>query len=136
MSNQPAPSRAYSITGGPDAAATARNAVLGGLGSGVPQRAAEDIMLVVSELVTNAVRHAGADAAQTISLRVARSPGAVRIEVVDERPALEPRRLLGEERPASGGLGLVVVDALCDWGTDQRDRHKTVWAEYHLEAAS
>jgi anti-sigma regulatory factor (Ser/Thr protein kinase) len=135
LTNQPAPSRAYSITGGPDAAATARNAVLEGLGSGVPQRAAEDIMLVVSELVTNAVRHAGADAAGTISLHVARSPRTVRIEVVDEQPALEPRRLAGKDQPATGGLGLIVVDALCDWGAEQQDRHKTVWAEYPLEAA-
>jgi anti-sigma regulatory factor (Ser/Thr protein kinase) len=138
VTDRPTPSgaRAYSLAGGPNAAAAARNAVLEGLGSGVPQRAVEDIMLVVSELVTNAVRHAGAGAAETISLRVARSPGAVRIEVVDEKPSLEPKHLTGDDAPATGGLGLVVVDALCDWGTEQRDRHKTVWAEYSLEAVS
>jgi anti-sigma regulatory factor (Ser/Thr protein kinase) len=138
MNDTPTPAgvRAYSLAGGPDAAAAARNVVLEGLGSGVPQRAVEDIMLVVSELVTNAVRHAGAGEAETISLRVGRSPGAVRIEVRDEQPALEPRQLVGKDAPATGGLGLVVVDALCDWGTEQRDRHKTVWAEYPLEAAS
>ena len=127
---------AYSLSGGPDAAAAARNAVLEGLGSGVPQRAVEDIMLVVSELVTNAVRHAGAGADESIDVRVARSPRAVRIEVEDAKPALEPKQLGRDERPAAGGLGLVVVDALCEWGTEHYDRHKTVWAEYPLEAAS
>jgi anti-sigma regulatory factor (Ser/Thr protein kinase) len=131
----PIANRTYSLSGGPDAAAAARNAVLEGLGSGVPERAVEDILLVVSELVTNAVRHAGAGAGETIDLRVARSPGSIRIEVEDSQPALEARRLTGGDRPAAGGLGLVVVDALCSWGTEQRDHNKTVWAEYSLEAA-
>jgi hypothetical protein len=38
---------------------------------------------------------------------------------------------------APGGMGLVVVSGLCkDWGTEQQEGRKTVWAEYAGPAAS
>jgi two-component sensor histidine kinase len=87
-------------------------------------------MLVISELVTNAVRHAGAGADETIEVRFTETGAGLRVEVLDSEPAAEPRR---RERDATGGLGLVVVSALCrEWGTMKRGARKAVWADYPL----
>ncbi|MFG3495293.1 ATP-binding protein [Streptomyces sp. NPDC047928] len=97
---------------------------------------AESAVLVLSELVTNAVRHApvrGRDI-ETRFLRLATH--GVRIEVHDAsgvRPERVPPRA-----DLSGGRGLVIVDALADrWGvSDRRGPGKVVWAELHAEAVT
>ncbi len=90
----------------------------------------EDAELVVSELVTNAVR-APAPSDRQVAVRVGRPDEAtVRLEVCDA----------GEGRPAprvpapgdEGGYGLLLVEALAyRWGTERRPGGvgKTVWAE-------
>ncbi|MFG1809201.1 ATP-binding protein [Streptomyces sp. NPDC049040] len=89
--------------------------------------AAEDVLLVVSELVTNACLHAGGP--EELLLR--RSPKSLRLEVVDGgggEPA--PRTPHRAGRP--GGHGMFIVQRLClDWGVVRNtDRPgKTVWAE-------
>jgi anti-sigma regulatory factor (Ser/Thr protein kinase) len=122
----------FSVNGGIDAAAVARYTVTDGLSSEVSQRTIEDVLLVISELVTNAVRHAGAaTTGETIEVTVRSSGDAIRIEVVDFAPAAEPQ-LRRDNDP--GGMGLVVVSGLCPrWGTDQEEGRKTVWAEYPVE---
>ncbi|WP_285564908.1 ATP-binding protein [Streptomyces sp. RTGN2] len=89
--------------------------------------AAEDVLLVVSELVTNACLHAdGPD-----ELRIARSSKALRVEVADGgagQPA--PRTPHRPGRP--GGHGMFIVQRLClDWGVVRvpGEPGKTVWAE-------
>lgn len=122
----------FSVNGGIDAAATARYAVTDGLGADVAQQTIEDVLLVISELVTNAVRHAGADSeGETIEVTVKNTGQAIRIEVVDFAPAAEPQLRRGDD---PGGMGLVVVSGLCpEWGTEQEEGRKTVWAEYPVE---
>jgi signal transduction histidine kinase len=97
-------------------------------GSSDEERAsAEDILLVVSELVTNACLHAGG----AEELRLLRIVGGLRMEVADGgggRP--EPRIPHRGSRP--GGHGMYIVQRLCaDWGTilDAEGPGKTVWAE-------
>lgn len=88
---------------------------------------AEDVLLVVSELVTNACLHAGG----AEELRLCRQARRLRLEVVDTgggRP--EPRTPHRGSRP--GGHGMYIVQRLCaDWGTvsDADGAGKTVWAE-------
>ncbi|MEU1472304.1 ATP-binding protein [Streptomyces sp. NPDC005761] len=89
--------------------------------------AAEDVLLVVSELVTNACLHAdGPD-----ELRIACTPKALRVEVTDGgagQPA--PRTPHRAGRP--GGHGMFIVQRLClDWGVVRvpDEPGKTVWAE-------
>lgn len=89
--------------------------------------AAEDVLLVVSELVTNACLHAdGPD-----ELRIACTPKALRVEVADGgagQPA--PRTPHRSGRP--GGHGMFIVQRLClDWGVVRvpGEPGKTVWAE-------
>lgn len=89
--------------------------------------AAEDVLLVVSELVTNACLHAGGAG----ELRLRSSPQSLRLEVTDSgggRP--EPRMPHRGSRP--GGHGMYIVQRLCvDWGMVRNadGAGKTVWAE-------
>ncbi|MFJ6103735.1 ATP-binding protein [Streptomyces sp. NPDC092359] len=84
--------------------------------------------LVLSELLTNAVRH-GRVPGREVETHFVRVPGGLRIEVHDasERRPLMALPVAG----ADGGWGLPLVDTLAEkWGVD--DRHgpgKLVWAE-------
>ncbi|MGW1412038.1 ATP-binding protein [Streptomyces sp. NPDC002403] len=89
--------------------------------------AAEDVLLVVSELVTNACLHADGPE----ELRIACTAKVLRVEVVDSgagQPA--PRTPHRAGRP--GGHGMFIVQRLClDWGVLRVPGRsgKTVWAE-------
>ncbi|MGW4030044.1 ATP-binding protein [Streptomyces sp. NPDC004838] len=90
-------------------------------------RAAEDDALVVlSELITNAVRHARTSPGREIETRYLREADGIRIEVHDADRERPTARVPGE----SGGYGLVLVDGLADrWGVDERGgTGKSVWA--------
>jgi len=89
--------------------------------------AAEDVLLVVSELVTNACLHAGGPE----ELRLWRSSKALRVEVVDGG-AGEPAPRTPHRAGRPGGHGMFIVQRLClDWGVirDGERTGKTVWAE-------
>ncbi|MGW4204232.1 ATP-binding protein [Streptomyces sp. NPDC004726] len=86
-------------------------------------------LLVLSELLTNAVCHAVMTPGREIETRCTRSPGGLRIEVHD---AGEGRPSPKEPAPdATGGRGLWLVDTLADrWGVSEREGPgKVVWAE-------
>lgn len=77
----------------------------------------DDAVLVVSELVTNALLHAHG----TPLIRLLPAVDGVRIEVCDDSP--QP------PLPARG-LGLALVESLAtSWGSSARDRGKAVWCE-------
>jgi anti-sigma regulatory factor (Ser/Thr protein kinase) len=81
-------------------------------------------VLVVSELVTNAVRHAGTE----LQVTVVAEPGVLRIEVEDGSSTLPESREAGLFD--AGGRGLPLVAALADrWGTEATTTGKLVWAE-------
>jgi len=84
----------------------------------------DSVMLVVSELVTNAVRHAATD----LRLRVVADPELLRVEVEDGSPALPAP---GQPGPFdAGGRGLPLVEAIADrWGAEATATGKLVWAE-------
>ncbi|MGW4062941.1 ATP-binding protein [Amycolatopsis sp. NPDC004747] len=80
----------------------------------------DDALLVVTELATNALRHAGGDPV----LRLTVEGADVRIEVFDDNPAPPVRRPAG----ADGGWGLALVDRLSSVrGTARHGRGKVVW---------
>ena len=89
----------------------------------------EDVRLVVSELVTNSVRHAGLSPDEQISLAVVISDGSVRGRVCDPGPGFEKP---SEPRPRtdlSGGWGLPIVERISDrWGVE-RTCCACVWFE-------
>ncbi|MDN3293159.1 ATP-binding protein [Streptomyces ficellus] len=89
--------------------------------------AAEDVLLVVSELVTNACLHAEGPE----ELRVSLDSKVLRLEVED-RGAGQPTPRTPHRAGRPGGHGMFIVQRLClDWGvvrsTDMPG--KTVWAE-------
>jgi anti-sigma regulatory factor (Ser/Thr protein kinase) len=95
---------------------------------GLGPQIAEHAVLLVSELVGNAVRHTGA---RVFTLRMHRRPGRIRIEVRDPSrglPCLLPVRELD-----ISGRGLFLVDKLSDrWGADLAPRGKTTWFEMRV----
>ena len=92
----------------------------------------DDLLLVTSELVTNAVRHGRGE----VEVRVDVGPSAVRIEVVDEGGVVvpEPPGVLPVDGP--GGWGLHLVRALAQaWGSGLDPHGRTlVWAEVAVPA--
>lgn len=122
---------------------------LAGSGIGVDEPLAETLILLISELVTNAVVHTGCPAVLRMRLPDApdvaeeaagiagpagttgttgSGPGTVRVEVADSsaRPP-RPRHADGEE---TNGRGLELVDGLADrWGWQTEGAGKSIWCE-------
>jgi anti-sigma regulatory factor (Ser/Thr protein kinase) len=81
-----------------------------------------DVVLLVSELVTNAVRYAGG----ATELRIDVDDRSVRVEVVDPEPT--PARPLPPDPWASSGRGLQLVQELAgEWGQSGVNGGKVVW---------
>lgn len=88
------------------------------------QEAEEDVLLLVSEVVTNACLHAGGP--RELVLR--HGPGGLRVEVSDDSRELPSPRPPDRGRP--GGHGLVLLQRLArDWGCAETPPGKTVWLE-------
>ncbi|WP_314177498.1 ATP-binding protein [Streptomyces winkii] len=95
---------------------------------GVPAPATDDAVLLVSELVGNAVRHTGA---LVFGLRMMRRRGWIRVEVRDPSRGLPC--LLPVHGLDTSGRGLFLVDTLSDrWGVDLLPRGKTTWFEMRI----
>ena len=95
--------------------------------------AGDDLALVITELVANAVRHGRG---RRIELRVEAHVTSVRIEVENRRWTTRPRRRLPSDLRTTGrGLALVAACSR-DWGVEAGGRGRTrVWAEVDREAA-
>ncbi|MEW2292581.1 ATP-binding SpoIIE family protein phosphatase [Streptomyces sp. NPDC006743] len=111
------------------------------LGLGVADRLADEVLVVVSELVTNVVVHAGTDT--ELTCRMETDTGACVVEVTDRHPSRAPREHgqghgSGQETPcetAEYGRGLRLVAALAqEWGITYRAGAKTVWARLSADA--
>ena len=115
---------------GADAPGAAREALDAALRDRVAPDALAELRLLVSELMTNAVRHGPSDGG-SVELAVALRGDVARIEVVDGGGGFDPP---GGTPTASepGGWGLVVVDRLASrWGVEGGPR-TLVWAEVPL----
>lgn len=106
----------------------ARATVSSAIGSVRPD-VAEEIGLLTSEVVTNAIRHARVDPLGEVILRVDASDDHVRVEVLNPGPSFDPP--VPSIPGVSGtGLGLFLVDALADaWGVDREGTRTKVWFE-------
>ena len=114
----------------PEAASLARRAIdeLDDGDGGMSATLLDDLRLLVSEVVTNAVRHAGASAEDEIELTARFGNGRVRVEVTDPGAGFRydgPSGTLETE----GGWGLYLVDRIAErWGIDD-DPSTRVWFE-------
>ncbi|MFH8800448.1 ATP-binding protein [Streptomyces sp. NPDC017936] len=105
---------------------------LAGSGIGADEALAETLVLLVSELVTNAVVHTGCPAVLRLSLPCCAGEGAgectVRLEVADSSDRAPVPRCPGDD--ATGGRGLALVDGLADrWGWTVEGPGKRIWCE-------
>ncbi|MFE2293717.1 ATP-binding protein [Streptomyces sp. NPDC059452] len=98
---------------------------------GIAPEVVADTVLIVSELMTNAVQHGcGADTPQAVSLRIERSAGQLLIEVTDS--SSEPARLKSVGEKSTEGRGLQLVEKLSTaWGTSNTNH--TTWARVSAE---
>jgi anti-sigma regulatory factor (Ser/Thr protein kinase) len=86
-----------------------------------------DATLVATELVTNAVRHSGCSARQTLEVRVDVRPERLRISVRD--PGRSGREAEVRSGQTVGGWGLQIVEQLAErWGSERAEGYQ-VWAE-------
>jgi len=122
----------FELTGGPYAVTAARLA-LSELDELVDEALAFDVRLLVSELVTNSVRHAQVGPDGSINLKVSVTDGGVRVEVIDRGPGFEPPKPdETAELARESGWGLFFVTQLADqWGADGDSGR--VWFEIERE---
>jgi anti-sigma regulatory factor (Ser/Thr protein kinase) len=95
------------------------------------------LLLLVSELVSNSVRHAGLAPSDAIRLRARANDGATHVEVCDggRTGGLPSRRRSDPAALEPGGLGLKLVDEMADrWGVERRDDQMCVWFELKPES--
>ncbi|CAL9494024.1 ATP-binding protein [Streptomyces sp. enrichment culture] len=115
---------------------------LAGTGIRADEPLAETLVLLVSELVTNAVVHTGCSAVLRLLLPGTEAGAAgtgeaeeatVRLEVEDASDrAPVPRWVDGD---ATGGRGLALVDGLADrWGWSREGAGKRIWCELDRDA--
>jgi anti-sigma regulatory factor (Ser/Thr protein kinase) len=111
---------------GPEAPFLARRAVSRWLEGRAHAQLQQDVGLLVSELVTNSVRHAGQPAGAPVHIRATAVDDVVRVEVHDHGHGTVRPRAPG---PRPGGFGLHLVNQLAArWGVSQ-DHGTRVWFE-------
>lgn len=116
----------FTVGGGPQVAADARCAIEP-LRSRLGDQLAGDLALLVSELVTNSYRHAGAPG-EAIGVELTVGAEVVRCEVIDPGEGFRAAPVPLERR-GDGGWGLFIVDELADrWGV-RRGPPTRVWFE-------
>lgn len=116
---------AFSVTASPSAAHQARHAVA----SYLSERLGRDGLLLLTELVNNAVMHGSSSPADRVSVDLFDLGERVRVEVTDDgagftwrRPPDDPSRVTG--------YGLVLVEAVAErWGVDTASGRNCVWFE-------
>jgi anti-sigma regulatory factor (Ser/Thr protein kinase) len=113
-----------SLDAGAESAGKARRAVAA-LRSDLDPPLVESLRLLLTELITNAVRHAGSGV--DILVQVSRS--AVRVEVADTGGGFDANEQISGNG-SGGGWGLYLVERLADrWGVTRNGTGTTVWFE-------
>lgn len=117
----------FFVRAGPSAGAAARREISMRNGS-LPDTVRDDVLLLLTELVTNAVRHGDVGPERTVRVEVERGPERVRVTVLDRGHGFEhvPARPHYGDR----GWGLFLVGRVADrWGIRPAASGTSVWFE-------
>jgi anti-sigma regulatory factor (Ser/Thr protein kinase) len=118
------------VPSSPASAATVRQHLAADLTDAhVPTSVVEDAVLIASELISNAIRHAHTLPDGTLAVAWEVDGQGVTVRVTDGGSPGQPRmRHAGPEE--TSGRGLVLVQALAaDWGIEDDGSATTVWAQ-------
>jgi anti-sigma regulatory factor (Ser/Thr protein kinase) len=116
-------SLSLTMKGGMEAPARARAAV-SALNGGLGEKR-EDVHLLVSEVVTNAVVHAGVDDERFLKFGLSAAPDTIKAVLEYPGEPFTPR-----PQPEHRRFGLHLVDRLSDsWGVERDDDKNRVWFE-------
>ncbi len=89
----------------------------------------QDAMLVISELVSNAVKHAAPLQGGNVRVSCSIDEECLRVEITDGGAVTRPNPAVATVF-ALGGRGLDIVRTIChEWGVVQQDHSVTVWAD-------
>jgi anti-sigma regulatory factor (Ser/Thr protein kinase) len=121
------PKQTRTLDAMPTAVGEARRWVASVAGDLLGPEQAENLRLIISEIVTNALRHG--DSSERIDLAVTPKQQFLCVQVTDDGPGLAPRpRAL--ETDDHGGFGLFFVEQLTRrWGVTRENRRTRVWFE-------
>lgn len=123
------PGSTTTLRGVPQSVSTARCRVRRFLGAGHP--ASDEVVLLVSEVVTNSVVHSTSCDGGEVAMTVAAGPGTVVVEVSDAGSGASAPHVRNDPE-AENGRGMFLVDLLASrWGIkdDGRGGRRTVWFE-------
>ncbi|MGA4988577.1 ATP-binding protein [Nonomuraea bangladeshensis] len=118
------------LPGAPSQVARARGVVTDALGRDHPLH--DDVVLLTSELATNAVLHTRSGAGGSFTVSVTSSPSAVRVRVEDAGSD-GPPCVCRTGAQSTSGRGLPLIEALSHrWGFTRENGSTTVWFELLL----
>jgi anti-sigma regulatory factor (Ser/Thr protein kinase) len=121
------------LPGGLRSPQAARRAIEHHFAERVDRDTLASVELLTTELVSNAVRHGGAEEGNTVVLHLATSLACLRVEVCDPGKGFEP----GAPMPyGEGGYGLFIVSEVASrWGVSSDDGNCT-WFELEIDKAA
>jgi len=116
------------LPGGVGAPMRARHALQQRLVDVVDEPLLTDLALLVSEVVTNAVRHGGGGESGQVGIRIEMEDDVMTVFVTDPGEGFDVPRKPVPRLPRSGGLGLFLLDQLSTrWGVERVDDGTRVW---------
>lgn len=99
----------------------------------MPHEVQEDVLLLMTELITNAVRHGGDERERPLTTEVRWRDGRARVEVTDPSDGT-PSSDIRPDATNEGGWGLFLVEQIADrWGFTSTASGTRVWFELRTE---
>lgn len=125
---------AFDIPGGRAAPNAARRGLLENDGA-LPEGMRADLLLLLSELVSNAVLHGRVGPESSIGVQVQEAGNLVRVEVSDPGAGFDWERRRRERPRREGGFGLALVERIAErWGIERQRGRTHVWFELKTPA--
>lgn len=132
---EPRTELAFNVPGGRAAPNAARRALLEHEGGALPLGIRADLLLLLSELVSNAVLHGRVGPESSIGVDLRADAELVRVQVSDTGAGFDWERRRRERPRREGGYGLALVERISErWGIERRRGRTLVWFEIKTPA--